>query len=93
MKNNEPKISEDKLIGIVKMKFEELIRNLSRFIEIPIEKNKQKRGILRLYAEQSSFNKDLLNFNLKFENLNRISFSNFFANLFGIGSFEPHLNI
>jgi len=93
MKNNEPKISEDRLVGTVKMKFEELIRNLSRFIEVNIEKNKDKRGILRLYAEQSSSNKDVLHFNLKFENLYRVKFSSFLGNLFGIGAFNPILNI
>jgi len=64
MKDNEPLVLEKNRVGNVELRFDQIIRNLNKFIEIEIKHNSPNRGFVRIYAEQSKRNKDHITLDL-----------------------------
>lgn len=92
MVGNEPKLVPDNYVGKVVIQMSDVVRNMGIKTKHDIIHDKHSgRGFLKLYAEQSSANKDYVRFEFDFHNLKKNN-SNFFTNLFS-SSFQPVLRI
>jgi len=48
MKDNEPLIIEKNKVGVVELRFDQIIRNLNKFIEVEIKHTQPNRGFVRI---------------------------------------------
>jgi len=80
MVNTEPKLVPENFVGTVEIQMTQLVRNMCKMINVDIRhpnRGSDYRGVLKIYAEQSSKSKDFITFDLMFESLKRLKYSGF----------------
>eukprot|EP00801_Mesodinium_rubrum_P002589 Mrub_02589.p1 GENE.Mrub_02589~~Mrub_02589.p1 ORF type:complete len:535 (-),score=52.82 Mrub_02589:67-1443(-) len=96
MVGNEPKLVPENHLGDVKISLVDIVRNMNMKTKHEIKlKDSSNRGFIYVYSEQSSLNKDYINLDLDFKNLNKSNSYDFFFDLFSskFSKFSPVLRI